>query len=46
MFLSVVEWPNLIWFWTKIDFKENAGLVVPWIVGLLTFMSLEAVATM
>ncbi|CAO1378651.1 unnamed protein product [Diamesa hyperborea] len=26
--------------------SENAGLVVPWIIGILTFMSLEAVAMM
>jgi hypothetical protein len=25
--------------------KENIGLVIPWMLGLLTFMSLEAVAT-
>ncbi|CAO1399485.1 unnamed protein product [Diamesa serratosioi] len=25
-------------------YKENAGLVVPWIIGFLTFMALEAVA--
>jgi hypothetical protein len=25
-------------------FQENAGLVVPWIIGFITFMALEAVA--
>ncbi|PNF21007.1 hypothetical protein B7P43_G09513 [Cryptotermes secundus] len=25
-------------------FKENSGLVVPWIIGFITFMALEAVA--
>lgn len=24
--------------------KENSGLVAPWIIGILTFMALEAVA--
>jgi hypothetical protein len=26
------------------SFQENAGLVVPWIIGFITFMALEAVA--
>jgi hypothetical protein len=25
-------------------FQENCGLVVPWIIGFITFMALEAVA--
>ena len=25
-------------------FQENSGLVVPWIIGFITFMALEAVA--
>jgi hypothetical protein len=25
--------------------QENVGLVIPWMVGILTFMSLEAVST-
>jgi hypothetical protein len=36
----------LVSFWSRCFFvlQENSGLVVPWIIGFITFMALEAVA--
>lgn len=48
MFLFLCQ--NL-WFFIKnnvnlssLSFQENSSLVVPWILGFITFMALEAVA--
>lgn len=38
-----IQLPTLGTFF--VDSQENIGLVIPWMVGVLTFMSLEAVST-